>query len=62
MVTKGLTWSNDPCDLDLNGAFSEVRPNLSSDFNIEGVRPVLKEKTKDDRPWILQDAEGSFYL
>lgn len=59
--TKNLTWSNDPRDLDLHGAFSLKKPNLSSDYDVDGLQPILKEEDGED-PWILQDAEGMFYL
>ncbi|KAF2833277.1 hypothetical protein CC86DRAFT_399909 [Ophiobolus disseminans] len=59
--TEGLTWSNDPRDLDLQGIFSQDKPNLSSGFNVEGLRPILKEEDGED-PWILRDAQGSCYL
>jgi len=58
--TKFLTWSNDPHDLDLYGAFSKDEPNLSSDFNVKGLRPSLKDPEIDQ--YILQDANGLYYL
>jgi hypothetical protein len=61
MFTKKLTWSNDPRELDLYGAFKEGKPNLSSDFNVPGLRPILKEKHGDEL-WILQDTYGVYYL
>jgi hypothetical protein len=54
--TKKLTWSNDLRELDLYGAFKEGKPNLSSDFNVPGLRPILKEKHGDEL-WILQDTQ-----
>jgi hypothetical protein len=46
--------------LDLHGAFSVDKPNLSSDFHVQGLRPIVKEE--DGETWILQDAKGTFYL
>jgi hypothetical protein len=42
--TEGLCWSNCPSDLDLSGAFGADKPTLSNDYNIEGLRPNLKDK------------------
>lgn len=58
--TKSMTWSNDPRDL-ANVVFSERKPNLSSDFKIPDLRPILKEEDDED-PWILYDANGMLYL
>jgi hypothetical protein len=58
--TQSLTSSNEPRDLDLYGAFGEDKPNLSSDFNVKGLRPILKEKEGD--MYMLRDASGLYYL
>jgi hypothetical protein len=58
---KTLAWSNDPRNLELEVAFSETKPNLSSDFDVPGLRPIIKEEDGGDQ-WLLQDAEGKFYL
>jgi hypothetical protein len=58
--TKYLIWSNNPIDLDLNGAFSEVEPNLSSDYNTKDLRPILKETAGD--LCLLKDKEGTYYI
>jgi hypothetical protein len=36
------------------------KPNLSSDFHVQGLQPIVKEE--DGETWILQDAKGTFYL
>ncbi|KAF1911801.1 hypothetical protein BDU57DRAFT_523808 [Ampelomyces quisqualis] len=59
--TDSLSWTNDPRDLDLDGAFNELKPNLSNDFNVPGLRPILKDKYGDEM-WILRDDAGVYYL
>lgn len=44
---------NDPRDLDLYGAFGEKIPNLENNYNIEGLRPILKER-RGDEVWICE--------
>jgi len=58
--TQYLTWSNNPQNLDLYGAFSKDEPNLSSDYNIKDLRPILKEEDGDK--CLLENTEGSYYL
>lgn len=58
--TKWLCWSNDPADLSLNVYFDLEEPNLSTDFKVDGLRPVVKENDSDT--FILQDAKGRFYF
>lgn len=52
---KHLVWSTDPRDLGLHGTFSEDNPNLSSDFNMQGLKPILKED--GGNRWILKDTQ-----
>lgn len=56
---QDLTWSNDPGDLDLYGAFRKGKPNLASDFRVKGLRPILKEKDGD---WYLLMDAKDYYL
>jgi len=51
---QSLTWSNEPRDLDLYGAFDEEEPNLSIDFNVQGLRPILI--VKEGETYLLKDA------
>jgi hypothetical protein len=38
--------------------FSQEEPNLSSNLNVKGLQPVLKELNVDDQ-FNLQDAKGT---
>lgn len=58
--TQTITWSNDPRDLNPCGAFSEEKSNLSSDFKVNGLHPIVKAAKRDK--YILQDAKGIYYL
>lgn len=54
------TWSNDPDDLDLYGAFGADIPNLSNDFKIRGLKPIIKDGKTD--LFLLIDADNIYYL
>lgn len=54
------TWSNSPQDLDLDGVFSIEAPNLASDFNVKGLKLIMKDSDCD--MFLLTDADGKFYL
>jgi hypothetical protein len=43
-----------------HGSFSKDEPNLSSDFNMKGLRPIVRQKDGDT--FILQDLRGIYYL
>ncbi|KAF1840930.1 uncharacterized protein K460DRAFT_359473 [Cucurbitaria berberidis CBS 394.84] len=57
---KWLPWSNDPANLYLSVYFNATVPNLSAEFNVGGLRPVVKEDDSD--MFILQDAKNYFYF
>jgi hypothetical protein len=38
----------------------DSKPNLSSDFNVPGLRPIIKENF-DEEQWILRDEMGVYY-
>jgi hypothetical protein len=59
-ATEYPCWRNDPNWRDLHGAFIEDAPNLSTDFKVNGLRPILREDNSDR--YILRDAEGIYYL
>jgi hypothetical protein len=40
---KRICWSTDPRDLASQTYFNLTRPNLSRDFNVEGLQPILRE-------------------
>lgn len=54
------TWTNEPRDLDLYGDFSAKEPNLSTDFNVPGLKPIIKESDGD--MFLLTDSGGKLYV
>lgn len=58
--TQYATWSNDPRDLDLYRAFRAEGPNLSTDFNVDGLKPILRKK--DRELYLMKDAKDMYYL
>ncbi|KAF1911803.1 hypothetical protein BDU57DRAFT_551852 [Ampelomyces quisqualis] len=59
-VMEYLCWSNDPNDLYLETYFDPKNPNMINAYNVEGLKPVVREKDSDT--FILQDAKKQFYL
>jgi hypothetical protein len=59
--TAPLCWTNDPRHLKIDTYFDPDKINIGDNFNIEGLRPVLRE---DDNEYnfILEDADGRWYL
>ncbi|CAO2650524.1 Nn.00g018160.m01.CDS01 [Neocucurbitaria sp. VM-36] len=57
---RRLCWSNEPIDLKLPSYFDPDQLNLSKDFNVDGLCPVIKEKDSDT--FILRDAKCRYYL
>jgi hypothetical protein len=57
---KYMCWSNHPNDLELAVYFNKLTPNLSTDYNVEGLKPVVKEKRS--YRFILRDAKQRYYL
>jgi hypothetical protein len=55
-----LCWSNDPDDLYLETYFDKFKPNLSNDYEVVDLKPVVKEISKDR--FILRDPRERFYL
>jgi len=45
----------------MNTYFRPETPNLSSDFIVDGLRPVLRELEATER-FILKDSQNRFYL
>jgi hypothetical protein len=60
--TRYLTWSNDPRDFDLNVHFSQDPPNLSSDFKVNSLRPIIREPPEDGDTILMKDAKGTYYM
>lgn len=54
------TWSNESGDLNMYRVFSEEEPNLSSDFNVKGLKPTVKDSYCE--MFLLTDSNGNFYL
>lgn len=59
--TNSLCWSNDPGQLSLQTYFDPDKPNLSSDFNVPGLSPILREYGGRHR-FILKGSKGRFYV
>ncbi|KAE8842686.1 hypothetical protein PTNB73_00738 [Pyrenophora teres f. teres] len=60
--TNGLTWSNHPRDLAITTYFDPKKElTLGDDFNIEGLRPVLREESPLDR-FLLVDNVMRWYI
>jgi hypothetical protein len=57
--TRYLTWSNDPRDFDFNVHFCEDPPNLSSEFEVDGLRPIVREPPEDGNTILMKDAKGT---
>jgi len=57
---KDFTWSNDPNDLMLVTYFGQNEPNLATDFNIDGLKPIVREKDGDT--FLLVDAQNRYYI
>jgi hypothetical protein len=55
-----LCWSNDPDDMYLETYFDKSKPNLSNDYEVVDLKPVVKEISKDR--FILRDPRERFYL
>lgn len=58
--TQSLTWSNEPHHSDLYEAFDEEEHNFFSDFNVQGLRPMLKEK--EGEMYLLKDVSDLYSL
>ncbi|KAA8895543.1 hypothetical protein FN846DRAFT_969081 [Sphaerosporella brunnea] len=58
--SKDLDWTNDPSDLYLDTYFDPAKPNLGKDFQIVGLKPVIKQK--EGETFLLQDGNGRFYV
>lgn len=58
-LPKHCTWTNEAARLALTTYFDPTLPNLSSDFGLNSLQPVIRD-TEDD-VFLLQDGEGKFY-
>jgi hypothetical protein len=58
--SKDLTWSNDPSDLMLETYFDQDEPNLATDFNIDGLKPIIRQK--GGNTFLLVDAQNRYYI
>jgi len=56
-----LYWSNHPGDLAIQTYFRPTQPNLETDYNIPGLRPVLREPDGFHR-FLLKDPQDRFYI
>ncbi|KAH8646219.1 hypothetical protein BX600DRAFT_555920 [Xylariales sp. PMI_506] len=52
-------WTNDPTDL-LIGTYFGAAPNVGTDYGVEGLIPIIKQKTGD--MFLLQDKAGRLYM
>jgi hypothetical protein len=57
---QDMCWTNDPKYLHLEVYFGNSEPNLSANYRVDGLKPVIKEKDCDR--FILRDAKGRFYI
>ncbi|KAI2789270.1 hypothetical protein POX_e07300 [Penicillium oxalicum] len=53
------TWTNESGHLELSTFFDPSKPNLSRDFGIDGLQPVIRAMGHDT--FLLRDASGNFY-
>lgn len=58
---RTLCWSNNPDDLALQTYFNPEEPNLDTNYNIQGLVPVLREDEGLYR-FVLKDKKGRFYI
>ncbi|KAF2833279.1 hypothetical protein CC86DRAFT_399911 [Ophiobolus disseminans] len=56
-----LCWSNDPGHLALETYFDPKKPSLAGDFQVDGLRPVIRED-HDRHRFILMDNKNRFYV
>jgi hypothetical protein len=57
---QNMRWSNNPNDLYLEVYFDKSKPNLSADYGVHGLQPVIRQNGTDR--FILCDSKKRFYL
>ncbi|KAF2833280.1 hypothetical protein CC86DRAFT_461683 [Ophiobolus disseminans] len=58
---QSVRWSKNPGDLALETYFNTTKPNLETDYNVKGLRPVLLQNDGFYR-FILKDEQDHFYV
>jgi hypothetical protein len=58
-LPRHCTWTNEATQLELTTYFDPNKPNLSNDFGINGLQPVIRDTESD--VFLLQDGSGNFY-
>ena len=56
-----LCWSNSPGNLALSTYFNPAKPNLESDFSVDGLGSILREDHDPER-FILTDKQRRCYV
>lgn len=58
-LPKWSTWTNDAAKLDLSTYFDPNKPNISTDFGVDGLQPVVRDT--EGGLFLLQDSGSRFY-
>ncbi|KAJ5356236.1 hypothetical protein N7517_010845 [Penicillium concentricum] len=53
------TWTSEATHLELSTYFDPQKPNISRDFGLDGLQPIIRDTESDI--FLLQDASRNFY-
>ncbi|KAK8041568.1 hypothetical protein PG994_014575 [Apiospora phragmitis] len=59
-LPRNCTWSNNASDLSLTTYFDPSKPNLASDFGIDGLQPIIRDM--QGSVFLLTSGQSRFYL